>query len=173
MPKRRRFTENPPFTIYGRSIGFARIRPSTWFWIVELKCDCSWRTFVPDNGTVLSGLYDGKIVGIRFSKKNDIPPKTKVVLELIGVGQRLTSYIPPGDRGYLARKSILYFSDCPPDNNGNRDYRQLRNRYIGVEIESFEHPDGQSYIRVIRFCFSQFSFFPPDEPPDPKKRSWN
>lgn len=123
------------------------------------------------NGTIPSGLYDGKIVGIRFPTRSDIPPVTKIDLDLIGVGQRVIYYIPHGDMGYLARQSILYFADCPFDHKGNRDYRQLINRYIGVEIESLCHSDGRSYVRVIRLCFSEFSFFPPDESTAPKKRS--
>jgi len=122
------------------------------------------------NSAISSGRYNGKIVGIRFPKRSDIPSVTKVDLELIGVGQRVVYYVPPGDKGYLARKNILYFADCLPDHNGNRDYRQLIERHIDVEIESLKHADGQQYVRIKRFFFSEVQLYGTCEEVKPKKR---
>ncbi len=123
------------------------------------------------NGTIPSGRYDGKIVGTRLPNKSDKESGTRVALELIGVGQRLVYHIPPMDRGYLARKNILYFADCPFANDGDRDYWQLKDRYVGVEIESLKHADGRPYVRIRKLLFSELQFFPSNASPEPKKRS--
>jgi hypothetical protein len=129
-----------------------------------------WRFEIMTNSAIPAGKYDGEIVGIRLPRRSVVPSGTKIDLELIAIGQRVIYYIPPGDGGDLAWKNILYFADCPLGHNGNRDYRQLIERHIGVEIESLKHADGQPYVRIKRFFFSEVQLYGTCEAVKPKKR---